>query len=88
MNTADVYTKTMGVFLEAIDGHFYVVFNYCVYEVNEVGARIIDLCNGKNRVSNIVEKLSAFFKCEYDQVNIDVQEYIRMLETQKIITKC
>ncbi|SFO30715.1 Coenzyme PQQ synthesis protein D (PqqD) [Pseudobutyrivibrio sp. UC1225] len=50
--------KNTGVLLDRIEGKYYVVYDYNTYEMNEIGARILDLCNGKNSMiilANLVQ---------------------------------
>lgn len=88
MRENEIYKKEIGVLLDRVDGKFYVVFKYTVFEVNEVGARIIDLCNSKNNISDITEKLSKHFQMEYKDVYSDVISYIDSLKENKILIRC
>ena len=45
-----MYSKSLKAYLAKVDGKFIITDTIDVYEVNEVGARIFDLCNGKNTV--------------------------------------
>lgn len=85
MRSEEVYAKQNGVLLEKEDGKFYIVFNYSVYEVNEIGARILDLCSGSRTVSDIAMKLSDKFNVNYDNVLKDVEAYVDMLKEKSII---
>lgn len=40
MGTNDIYKNNMNITLEKLEGKFYIAYDYNVYEVNEVGARI------------------------------------------------
>ncbi|MBE5891576.1 MAG: PqqD family protein [Lachnospiraceae bacterium] len=88
MDTNDIYRKNMEITLEKLDGKFYIAYDYSAYEVNEVGARIIDLCNGQNSVSDIADKLSKHFNVEYEKVLNDVISYITILTDKSFVNKC
>lgn len=88
MREKEIYKKEVGVLLDRVDDKFYVVFNYSVFEVNEVGARIIDLCNGRSSTNEIVEKLSKHFQKEYEVIYDDVITYIDFLKENGLVVQC
>lgn len=88
MRKEEIYKKEVGVLLDKVDEKFYVLYNYSVFEVNEVGARIIDLCNGKNSIDEITEKLAKHFQKEYEIVYSDVMAYIDSLKENRIVEIC
>lgn len=78
--------KRMGVMLERLDGKFYVVSDYAVFELNEVGARVLELCNGENDVEAIVRKLNSHYsQIEPEELRTDVFEYINVLLENELI---
>lgn len=87
MDSNDIYKKNMDITLEKLEGKYYIAHDYNAYEVNEVGARIIDLCNGKNSVSDIANKLSKHFNVEYERVLNDVISYITILSDKNFVNK-
>ncbi len=82
------YRKKIGVLLDRIDGKFYLVYDYNAFELNEVGARIFDLCDGKNLIMDIVDKLANFYKVDKDGVQSDVTEYLNQLLRAEVIEEC
>ncbi|AXY26293.1 hypothetical protein CL176_09960 [Suicoccus acidiformans] len=48
-----MYSKSLKTYLAKVEEKFIITDTIDVYEVNEVGARIFDLCNGKNTVEDI-----------------------------------
>ena len=81
------FKKKMGLLVSKVDGKFYVCYDYEVFEINEVGARIIELCDGKNCISDISEKLSKKFDVDKAIVEKDVENYITLLLSTGIIDK-
>lgn len=62
-----------------VEGKFVISDGYKVFEINEIGARIFDLCNGKNSIDDISKKISSFYKKEYEDVRVDVSQYVNLL---------
>lgn len=88
MNENSIYKKQLGVMIDKVDGKFYILNNYVVFEINEVGARIIDLCNGSTSISEISIKLASYFQCQYEKIYTDVLGFIETLEKNGLIVKC
>lgn len=88
MNEDSIYKKQLGVMIDKIDGKFYILNNCIVFEVNEVAARIIDLCNGNTSISEISKKLASHFHCEYERIYTDVIGFVEILENNELIAKC
>lgn len=81
------YKKNIGVLLDRYEGKFYAVYDYQVFELNEVGARVLELCNGKNEMSDISRKISDHYKVDESMVKEDVGQYIKMLLTNELVKK-
>ena len=79
------YKKRKDALLERFDEKFYVAMGQDVYEVNEVGARIFELCNGKNDIEEISRKISSHFNVDNNQVLEDVIIYTQMLYENTLI---
>ncbi|KEY62736.1 PqqD family protein [Lactococcus lactis] len=73
--------------LVKFQGKFMITDTKIVFEVNEIGARIFDLCNGKNSVEDIAKKLSNKYKIEYDEALRDINDYLSELEELQLIVK-
>lgn len=80
-----MYKKKMGVLLDKINGKYYAVSEYTAFELNEVGARILDLCNGENDEITIAEKISKHYNQNMDVVMKDVISYISILLSNNLI---
>lgn len=50
-----------------------------VYYVNEIGARIYELCNGKNSLENIITIIAKKFNIPEKEIQEDIKIYIDML---------
>lgn len=81
----NVYKKTMGTVLIKHDDNFYVVNGRDVYKVNEVGARIFDLCDGKNDLDSICDTLSKFYSLSQDEIREDILSYVNDLRDLMLI---
>ncbi len=81
------YKKVIGVTLSNVDNEFVIVKGREVYKINEVGARIFDLCNGTNVDKDIVQKLSSFYGIEYDILETDIKDHIGDLINLNLIKK-
>lgn len=78
--------KNMGVILERMEGKFYAACDYSIFELNEVGARILELCNGSNDVEEIANKLSLHYaEINKNELLDDVKEYINILSENELI---
>lgn len=72
--------------LERLDGEitvYHPTLTTSVY-LNETGALIWELCDGKRTVSAIIEILSEQYPESGDQINRDVQEVIEQLVDRDI----
>jgi len=81
------YRKSKLFNLAKIDGIFYISTGLKSYEVNEIGARIFDLCNGENREDDIIEKIAIRFSKTNNEIREDVQQFIAQMFELKIIEK-
>lgn len=80
-----MYKRNLSKNLLKIEDKYVITDGYQVFEVNEVGARIFDLCNGKNSTEQISEKLSKFYSIPYEHILEDVKEYEILLLNKQII---
>jgi coenzyme PQQ biosynthesis protein PqqD len=56
------------------------------YQLNEPATKILQLCNGKNTIHQIISMLAdQFYKCEINAIKSDVNEAIKKLIKNKII---
>jgi hypothetical protein len=67
-------------------GEFYISSANRHFQVNVVGARIFDLCNGRNTMDDIVNKLASIYKMEEKELKKDVEAFIKSLEAVNVVT--
>ncbi|MBN2962839.1 PqqD family protein [Streptococcus salivarius] len=82
-----MYSKSLKAYLAKVDGKFIITDTIDVYEVNEVGARIFDLCNGKNTVEDIAIVLAKKYGVNEEIVLEDVKNYVSILLNKNFILK-
>lgn len=82
-----MYSKSLKAYLAKVDGKFIITDTIDVYEVNEVGARIFDLCNGKNTVEDIAIVLAKKYGVNEEIVLEDVKNYVSVLLNKNFILK-
>ena len=82
-----MYSKSLKAYLAKVDGKFIITDTIDVYEVNEVGARIFDLCNGKNTVEDIAIVLAKIYGVNEEIVLEDVKNYVSILLNKNFILK-
>lgn len=82
-----MYSKSLKSYLAKVDGKFIITDTIQVYEVNEVGARIFDLCNGKNTVEDIAIVLAKKYGVNDEIVLEDVKHYVSILLSKNFILK-
>lgn len=85
MNQNSRYKKQMGLLLDKVDGKYYAITDFMAFELNEVGARILDLCNGENDLSAIAKKLAYHYGQDIETVSNHVSTYIEMLLSNNLI---
>lgn len=79
--------KNLEAILVKHDGVFYICKGRRVFNVNEVGARIFDLCDGKTTSKEIAEKIAKKFHINYEQAYKDICQYIDVLLELSIVKK-
>lgn len=78
--------KSLDFFLVKYKGKFYLHGPREDYGINEITARIYDLCDGKRSISNISEIISKKFSYNYDLVRKDVIEIIKKMSNLEILS--
>lgn len=81
------FKKVLGVMIYKEGEQFAVVKNKDVYFINEVGARILELCDGINCLDDIVNKISKYYEMDDIQVKNDVSTYTQQLIDMQLIKK-
>lgn len=80
------YKKVLGTSLVKYNNKFYIITNNRkVFNVNEVGARIFDLCNGINTKEDISKMIKKIYDKEIDQISKDVDKYLKELVSLNLI---
>ncbi|HFI0082012.1 TPA: PqqD family protein [Streptococcus suis] len=82
-----MYSKSLKTYLAKVEEKFIITDTIDVYEVNEVGARIFDLCNGKNTVEDIAIVLAKKYGVNEEIVLEDVKNYVSILLKKNFILK-
>lgn len=59
--------------------------NSVYYSLNEVGARIWELCDGQHSISGIAGIICQEFEVEEEEVQRDIRELITDLEAEKLV---
>lgn len=75
-----IYKKNINAKLVKVDDIFYIVDRYDVYKINEVAARIFELCNGINTNDKIAYLLSKHYALNnVEQILSDIDNYLKEL---------
>ncbi len=82
----DMLKKAINAHLVKVDDKYIITDSKIVFEVNELGARIFDLCNGKNTIEDIASKLSKKYVVDYTTIFNDCSEYIDELRNLELVT--
>lgn len=80
-----LYKKLLGKQLLYHENKFYICFNEHAFEVNEIGARIFELCDGDNTIKNMCEKLGEIYDIDKDLLKNDIISFIDILIEKKLI---
>lgn len=56
-----------------------------VHELNKVGVRIFELCDGQNTVKDIIEKLATECNKDPDVIGNSISRFMRNLEDRDLI---
>lgn len=82
-----MYKKKLNAYLVKFDDKFMITDTKIVFEVNETGARIFDLCNGKNTVEDMAKKISSKYSYDYEDVLTDCRDFVVNLEKLGLLFK-
>lgn len=79
------FKKNLNFMITKIDEKYILSDGQQVFEINEIGARIYDLCNGKNTIDDISRKLSDFYNEDFIILEQEVKKFMKSLIDKKII---
>lgn len=79
------YKKKMGALLIKLEDGYAITLNSNVFRVNEVGARIFHLCNGKNTEKTIVNELLLIYSVKEEEVIEDVKVFINKAKNNNLL---
>lgn len=79
------YKKALGATLSKQNDEFVIIKRKDVFKVNEVGARIFELCNGNYNEQNIIEKLSKFYNTSEKEIEEDIKGFINEMLKNTVI---
>ncbi|MGL5684844.1 MAG: PqqD family protein [Vagococcus fluvialis] len=82
-----MYRKSLNSQMIKIENKFIITDLHTFYEVNETGARIYDLCNGKNSNEDIASLLANKFNENIKNTLSDVVEYTEGLYKANLLIK-
>jgi hypothetical protein len=54
-------------------------------ELDEVGAGVLEMCNGRNTVETIIEKFAADHKLSFREAQLPVTQFLRMLTQRGLV---
>lgn len=81
------YKKTFGSRMTKLGDDFIINNGNMIYKVNEVAARIFELCNCTNDEFTIQQKIIQFYKCDDEIIYNDIKEFINTLLKLELIEK-
>lgn len=79
------YKKSLGASLFKHNAEFVIIMRREVFKVNEIGARIFELCNEHYDEQDIVEKLSKHYNISKKEIEEDIKAFIKEMQNMKII---
>lgn len=79
------YKKALGATLFRRDGEFIIVKGKELFKLNEVGARIFELCNESNDKNDIIDKLSKYYNICPKEIEEDIKYFIDEMVNMQII---
>lgn len=77
--------KAINARFNVVQGQSYVVQRNTVYELDEVGCRIWELCDGSNTVEDIATKLTQEYTVPYEEVLRDCEEFVADLQSKGLL---
>lgn len=82
-----LYKKALDTMLFVQEGDYFVGKESRLYKVNEVGARIYNLCNGKESLDSIIKKIAHKFNVTENGIYSDVEQYLKYLVELGIVAE-
>lgn len=79
------YKKALGASLLKRNDGFIIIKGMDVFNVNEVGARIFELCNEKYNEQEIIGKLSKFYNTSEKDIEEDIKSFINEMLNMALI---
>ncbi|WDV44745.1 PqqD family protein [Clostridiaceae bacterium M8S5] len=80
-----IYKKVLGAVIFKNESGFFVINSGEIFQVNEVGARIFDLCDGKRNIIEISNILSQFYQMDSKEIFEYIEEYLIDLDAEGIV---
>ncbi|PGV66251.1 hypothetical protein COD94_06445 [Bacillus cereus] len=81
------YKKCLGASLFKHEAGFVIIKGREVFKINEVGARIFELCNSSHDEEGIIAKLSNFYNTTDTSIESEIKDFIHELEKLNVIRK-
>lgn len=82
-----VYRKALGQSLVNFQNEFYIYYKGKAFKVNEVGARIFDLCDGMNSIEKISSKIGRIYNIEQEIIREDCLYFLNLLIDKGLVKK-
>jgi len=67
------------------EGKYYIFDNRSAFSVNEIGARIFELCDGSNNIQSICEKLMTIYDIDFETLRNDVSDLLVLMVENRIV---
>lgn len=82
-----IYKKDFDILLIRKDDRFLLIKDNQIYRINEVGARIFNLCDGVNCISDITKKIISIFDESEEVASHDIKHYLENLSKLGLISE-
>lgn len=80
-----MYKKKRRAILTKKENKFYIVHLNKAYDTNEIGARVFDLCNGRNTKQECIEKIAKLFSVSEKEIESDIDQFLEQLINLELI---
>lgn len=77
--------RMFNVILQSTGDKIVLVQNWNAYEIDEVGARIWELCDGAHTVEEMAHILKQEYAADYDQLLADCREFIEDIRALELL---
>lgn len=82
------FKKNIKFRLIKMEQDFYITDHENVYKLNEMAARIFELCNGQNTTIEIAGFLKNKYMIDERSIHSDIEEYLLQLSSLGLVELC